>query len=251
MESVKSTLNNITNMGNNDSVMSNITSKVPEIPSNPLEKSSTERLMDKFSLSSKPSIPSLQSVNQESGGSSMGWGFRFFLLLFILILLLVNAWTYLEKGKDIFSENLRKGFLSGSKGIFNTIQTSFENLVDGTRFSKGILADSVKSFINLIRATLTTKLSKNENAKMKQDEEKKAKLSKEINSKKNKKDKPKKDESESEIQQNKKGNYCYIGHLSPQNACIQVNDVKKCMSGKVFNTMKECEGYKPIVGNKD
>ena len=39
--------------------------------------------------------------------------------------------------------------------------------------------------------------------------------------------------------------------VSPQNACIQVNDVKKCMSGKVFNTMKECEGYKPIVGNKD
>ena len=101
-------------------------------------------------------------------GSSLGWGFRIFLLLFILVLLLVNAWTYLEKGKDVFSDNLRTNFLDGSKGVFNTIQSSFENLVDGTRFSKGILADSVKSMINLVRATLTTKLSKGENAKIKQ-----------------------------------------------------------------------------------
>ena len=191
MESVKSTLNNITNIGNNDSMMNKISNKIPELPSNPLEKSNTQKLLDKFSLSSKPSIPSIQSMTSESG-SSLGWGFRIFLLLFILVLLLVNAWTYLEKGKDVFSDNLRTNFLDGSKGVFNTIQSSFENLVDGTRFSKGILADSVKSMINLVRATLTTKLSKGENAKIKQNKVVKNKLSKEINSKKIKKKNQKK-----------------------------------------------------------
>ena len=43
MESVKSTLNNITNMGKNNSMISNISNKIPELPSNPLEKSSTEK----------------------------------------------------------------------------------------------------------------------------------------------------------------------------------------------------------------
>ena len=246
MESVKSTLNNITNMGNNDSVMSNISNNAPELPSNPLEKSSTERLMDKFSLSSKPTIPSLQSVTQESSGSSLGWGFRIFLLLFILILLLVNAWTYLEKGKDVFSDNLRNGFLDGSKGFFNSIQSFFDNLLDGTRFSGGVLSDSVKSVVNLLRATLTTRLGKDEKATMKQNNENKKKLDKEINRKKERKEKPEEDKSESEIQSAKKGNFCYIGHQSPHNACVQVNDVKKCMSGKIFKSMKECQGYKPI-----
>jgi len=245
MESVKSTLNNITNMGKNNSMISNISNKIPELPSNPLEKSSTEKLMDKFSLSSKPSIPSLQSVTQESS-SSFGWGFRIFLLLFILVLLLVNAWTYLEKGKDVFSDNLRNGFLDGSKGFFNSIQSSFDNLVDGTQFSGGVLSDSVKSVINLVRATLTTKLGKGEKATMKQNNETKKKLTKEINSKKETKEKPEEDKSESEIQTAKKGNFCYIGHQSPHNACVQINDVKKCMSGKIFKSMKECQGYKPI-----
>lgn len=245
MESVKSTLNNITNMGKNNSMISNISNKVPELPSNPLEKSSTEKLMDKFSLSSKSSIPSLQSVTQESS-SSFGWGFRIFLLLFILVLLLVNAWTYLEKGKDVFSDNLRNGFLDGSKGFFNSIQSSFDNLVDGTQFSGGVLSDSVKSMINLVRATLTTKLGKDEKATMKQNNKTKKKLDKEINSKKETKEKPEEDKSESEIQTAKKGNFCYIGHQSPHNACVQVNDVRKCMSGKIFKSMKECQGYKPI-----
>jgi len=245
MESVKSTLNNITNMGKNNSMISNISNKIPELPSNPLEKSSTEKLMDKFSLSSKPSIPSLQSVTQESS-SSFGWGFRIFLLLFILVLLLVNAWTYLEKGKDVFSDNLRNGFLDGSKGFFNSIQSSFDNLVDGKQFSGGVLSDSVKSVINLVRATLTTKLGKGEKATMKQNNETKKKLTKEINSKKETKEKPEEDKSESEIQTAKKGNFCYIGHQSPHNACVQINDVKKCMSGKIFKSMKECQGYKPI-----
>ena len=51
---------------------------------------------------------------------------------------------------------------------------------------------------------------------------------------KEKKEKPEGDSSESEIQTNKKASFCYIGHQSPHNACVQVSDVKKCMSGKIF-----------------
>ena len=52
--------------------------------------------------------------------------------------------------------------------------------------------------------------------------------------------------SESEIQTSKKGKFCYIGQQTPHNACVKINDVTKCMSGKIFNTLKEGEGYKPI-----
>ena len=250
MEQAKSTLNNITNIGKNQSIISTISEKMPELPSNPLEKSNTEKMMDKFSFSSKPSLSLNSTYQNVPSGTSMGWGFRIFLLFFILILLIVNAWTYLEKGKDIFSENLRNSFLNSSNGVFGAMELSFDNLVKGTRFSKGILADSVKSVINLIRTMLTTKLSTGEKAMIKQDDTK-SQISKEINSKKKKKKQPTADESESSIQTSKKGNVCYIGHQSPHNACIQMNDVKKCMSGKIFKTIKECQGYKPIVSENE
>ena len=245
MENIQSNIN-IPNITSNN--QSSFVSKLPNMPSissikNPLEKSPGEKVMDTFSLNTKPTL----SINQQNTSSIFGWGFRFLLLIVILLLLFVNSWTYLEKGTDLFSSTLRKGFVKTSTSILNTIEDSFENAVKGTRFSTGIIGDSVKSSINLVRAMITTKLNKNEKATMKVPEKTTtSNLNKEINKKHGKNDIPQPHDTEDNIQSSKK-KYCYIGHATPHNACVEINDTGKCLSGKVFKSQKECENYEPVA----
>ena len=90
-----------------------------------------------------------------------------------------------------------------------------------------------------------TRFKKNEKVfiKPKGQINKSSKVGKKINKKEEMNEKPEEDISNSKIQNSSKGKYCFIGHQSPHNACVQLNDTTKCMSGKVFKTLKECEGY--------
>ena len=179
-----------------------------------------------------------------SSMSWQSWALRFFLLFVILALLGINAWAYLSKGTDIFSGKMRKIVSSGSKGIFETIELTFTNFISGTRFSGGILANTFKDSLNLIKA-IFTKLDKNETATIKQDKPlKESDLTKTLKGNKKKKGVVAMDDSESNIQE-KKGGYCYIGHQTPHNACIEVDDVGKCLSGKIFKANEECKEYIP------
>jgi len=249
MEGIKSTMDSVSNSVSN--VTSNVSNKVsnslssipkPEINpptlssiGNPLEKTNTEKVMDKFSLSSTPSMTS------SSGG--LGYGFKFFLLFVIIVLLIVNLWAYLEKGTDVFSSKLRGIFVNTGDGVLDTLQKTFDNLVSGTRFGKGIIYDSVSSSINLMKSMLVTKFKKNEKVFIKQDSKGESKLESKIKKKEESEKKPEEDSSESNIQRHVKGNYCFVGNQTPHNACVEVSDTTKCMSGKLFKTLKECEGH--------
>tara|TARA_Y100001970_G_C14181583_1_gene830119 strand:+ start:688 stop:1473 length:786 start_codon:yes stop_codon:yes gene_type:complete len=214
---------------------------------NPLqEKSNSEKVLEKFSFVPSNNSPSV-TTNQNSFGS---WITRFFLLFIIFILVIITFGAYLVKGKTEDSSKLRTVFSKGGNAFMDTFQQTFNKLIEGTRFSGGVLAGSVKSVVNLIKAMFTS-LDADENAYIKQKPETSKKEKKDgknveknvMNQKKEKLD-AKPDESKSSIQEKKKPGFCFVGYQSPHNACIQLDDVKKCMSGKVFDTMDQCVNFK-------
>jgi len=214
---------------------------------NPLqEKSNSEKVLEKFSFVPNNNSSSVVN-NQNSFGS---WMTRFFLLFIIFILVIITFGAYLVKGKTDDSSKLRAVFSKGGNAFMDTFEQTFNKLIEGTKFSGGVLAGSVKSVINLIKAMFTS-LDKGENAYIKQKPEKPKKqnkngkkVEKDVMKQKKEKSDAKPDESKSSIQEKKKPGFCFIGYQSPHNACIQLDDVKKCMSGKVFNTMDQCVNFK-------
>ena len=113
---------------------------------NPLqEKSNTEKVMEKFSFTSNNEINPI-SMQSNSGGS---WMTRFFLLIIIIILMIITFGAYLVKGKTEGSKTLRAVFSKGGGAFMDTIEQTFNKFIEGTRFSGGVLAGSVKSVINL------------------------------------------------------------------------------------------------------
>lgn len=208
---------------------------------NPLSEKSNS-VMDKFSMSSNNI--SMPSIKPQSTWQS--WAIRIFLLFIILALLGINLWAYLVKGTDLFSDKLRSVVSTGGKSFFDTLQTAFDNMVQGTRFSTGIIADSVKSSIDVLKGVFTS-VEKGESVTLKQDtpkkKNKKSEVSKVLNKENKKGDEVEPDMSESEIQKKTPG-FCYIGHQTPHNACVEIDDTKKCMSGKFFKSMEECRNYK-------
>jgi hypothetical protein len=216
---------------------------------NPLqEKSNTEKVMEKFSFTSNNQVEPL-SIRSVNGGS---WMTRFFLLIIIVILMIITFGAYLVKGKTEGSETLRSVFSKGGGVLMNTIEETFNKFIEGTRFSGGVLAGSVISVINLFK-TMFSSLDYEEKVYVKQKSKKKkekkgekSKMEKEVMNKKKSDKKAEPDNMNSSIQEKKKPGFCYVGYQAPHNACIQLDDVKKCMSGKVFNTMDDCVNYKPI-----
>ncbi len=216
---------------------------------NPLqEKSNTENVLEKFSFT--PSNDNSPLSMKTNSGSS--WVTRIFLLIIIVILMIFTFGAYLVKGKSEGSKTLRAVFSKGGGALIDTVEQTFNKFVEGTRFSGGILAGSVKSILNLIKTMFISLdyqekiyVKQKENKKRKKKEEK-SKMEKEVMEKKgNGGESASPDSVKSTIQEKKKPGFCYVGYQAPHNACIQLDDVKKCMSGKVFNTMDDCVNYKP------
>ena len=212
---------------------------------NPLqEKSNTEKVLEKFSFT--PSNDNIEfNMNSNSGGS---WMTRIFLLIIIVILMIITFGAYLVKGKTEGSKTLRTVFSKGGGALMDTMEQTFNKFVEGTRFSGGVLAGSVKSMLNLIK-TMFVSLDYQDKIYVKQKEKKKkegkSKMEKEVMEKGEDGGNASPDSVESTIQKKKKPGFCYVGYQAPHNACIQLDDVKKCMSGKAFDTMDECVNYKP------
>ena len=225
------------------STTQNIVNSVKSV--NPLqEKSNTTKVLEKFSF-----VPSNNSPSVVNNPNSFGsWMTRFFLLFIIFILVIITFGAYLVKGKTDNSSYLRGIFSKGGNAFMDTFEQTFNKLIEGTRFSGGVLAGSVKSVINLIKAMFTS-LDKGENAYIKQKPEKPKKkngkkVEKDVMKQKKEKNDAKPDESKSSIQEKKKPGFCFVGYQAPHNACIQLDDVKKCMSGKVFDSMDACINFK-------
>ena len=264
----KDSISNASPFGEN-SILDKVKSAVDNV--NPLSKSKSEKALDSITSASpfksspmddamsklsmdKSSMPSMPSISTEGSTSTSSWVIRLLLLFIILALLSANLITYMQKGTDVFSGKLRTFFSTSGKSFFDTVEKGFDNTVEGTYFSSGILKDSVKSVINLLKGLfIVDNLSSEEKkvAKMKV-KNKKNKKNKKNNGKsvedslKDKKNNEnvKPDISESEIQKKVEG-FCFIGHQAPHNACIKVTDTSKCLSGKIFKTQNECENYKP------
>jgi len=219
--------------------------KMPMANSN--EKSQTQEVLDKFSLGTSKS--NVLGVTSEQSGLGT-WAIRLGLLFIILLLLGVNLITYMHKGKDLFSDKLRELASTNGNSFFDSVENSFDNAVAGTSFGAGVIGDSFKSLINLLRRAFTFKEEEKKEEKKKTDkpgEIKKLNKTNDVDKalkkqKNNKNVNP--DSSKSEIQQPKSG-ICYVGYQTPHNACLQIDDVKKCISGKIFNSMEDCKNYNP------
>jgi len=275
MESIKNTFSTINPFSKTNTPMENITNDVTERLGNVTEgldnvkntvsstvqditeKSNTLKIMDKFSLT-PPTVEEIkQSVTPIKTGGVFSWGTRLILLFIILALLATNSYKYLAKGEDGFLKNLVESFLN----VLDTIKDFFENTFEGTKLGGNIIITSIKDFINLLKSFLLS-IKSNEDIYVKQKKDnnnigdnnkvggnkltKNSKVGKSVNKNKKKNNKPNNDTSDSKIQM-KEGGYCYIGYQTPHNACIKVDDVGKCMSGKVFKTKTMCNDYIPKI----
>jgi hypothetical protein len=269
MESVKNTFSSINPFSKTKTPVENITDDVTERLSNVkntvsstiedmtnmTEKSNSQKIMDKFSLT-PPTVEQIkQSVTPVKTSSTFSWGTRLILLFIILALLATNSYKYLAKGEDGFLKNLVDAFLN----VLDTIIDFFENTFKGTKMGSNIIFTSIKSFINLLKSLLLSiksnkdiyiKQNKKEKKKEKENHQevkkKDNKVAKSVNNNNKKINKPSNDTSDSKIQK-KEGGYCYIGYQTPHNACIKVDDVSKCMSGKVFKSKARCDDYIPKI----
>jgi hypothetical protein len=206
----------------------------------PGQKSDSQKVFDKFSLGTSQSNV-LGVTKQESG---MGkWAIRFGLLLIILGLLSANIWAYLQKGTDLFSEKLRNAVSSNGNSIFDSVENSFDNAVVGTSFGAGVIADSFKSVINVFRKIINFKKEEEKTDKPKKVKKTGSNDVEKVLKKDKNNEKVNPDSTKSSIQEPKPG-ICFVGYQTPHNACVQVDDVKKCISGKIFNSMDECRNQK-------
>jgi len=268
MESITNTISSInpfkTEKTPMEKIKDNVSNTISSVVS-PIEKTNTQKVMDKFSLT-PPSISQLTETVAPT--PTIGWGVRFILLFIILALLTVNSYKYLAKGEY----TLLRNFFDIIENILETIKQFLENTFEGTRFGSNIVITSLKDSVNLLKSSIIS-LKSNNNTYLKQKEStekakessKKAKESSEkakesrapgapkgvigespltVNKNKNKNKNPKNDNSDSKIQK-KTGGYCYIGYQTPHNACIKLDDINKCMSGKTFKTKTGCDEYIP------
>jgi hypothetical protein len=257
MESITNTISSInpfkTEKTPMEKIKDNVSNTISSVVS-PIEKTNTQKVMDKFSLT-PPSISQLTETVAPT--PTIGWGVRFILLFIILALLTVNSYKYLAKGEY----TLLRNFFDIIENILETIKQFLENTFEGTRFGSNIVITSLKDSVNLLKSSIIS-LKSNNNTYLKQKEStekakessKKAKESRAPRAPKgvigkspltvNKNKNPKNDNSDSKIQK-KTGGYCYIGYQTPHNACIKLDDINKCMSGKTFKTKTGCDEYIP------
>ena len=263
MESIKNTFSSINPFSKTKTPMENITDDVTERLSNVKDsvsstvenimpqQSNSQKIMDKFSLT-PPTVEQIkQSVIPVQTSGSFSWGIRFILLFIIIALLAANSYKYLAKGEHVFLKNVVDAILN----VLDTIRDFIDNTFKGTKIGGNIIITSIKDFINLIKS-LFLSIKANEDIYMKQSKKDKKtlkkiskvkndnKIGKSVNNNKKKNKEPNNDTSDSKIQK-KEGGYCYIGYQSPHNACIKVNDVGKCLSGRVFKTKSKCDEYIP------
>jgi len=269
MESIKNTFSSINPFSKTKTPMENITDDVTERlnnvseglsnvkntvsstiedMTNMTEKSNSQKIMDKFSLTPPTMEQIEQSVAPVKTSSAFSWGIRLILLFIILALLSANSYKYLAKGEHVFLKNIIDTILS----ILDTIRDFIENTFKGSKIGGNIIITSIKDFINLLKSIFLS-LKENKNVYIKQKEKKPVnkvlnenKVGKSVNNNNKKKNKPVNDTSDSKIQQ-KEGGYCYVGYQTPHNACIKVDDVGKCMSGRVFKTKARCDEYIPKI----
>ena len=218
-------------------------------------KTMTEKATDSMNLNTQSEEPLYKKAMTPPSYSMSGWLVRLFLLFLILALLGANVFAYLSKGTDLFSHKLRELVNSGGKSLFDSLDKGLDNTASGTNYGSNIVVDSIKSLLKILRNLFTFK-NPVEEKKKKEEQKKKNKKGKKgkiidknnvnnvLKNKKNLTKNIKPDISESNIQK-KKGGFCYVGHQTPHNACLMVNDVTKCLSGKIFKTMKECQTYQP------
>lgn len=274
MESIKNSFSSINPFSKTKTPMENITDNVTERLSNVseglsdikntvsstvqdiTEKTNTQKIMDKFSLI-PPTVEQIkESVTPIETSSVFSWGTRLILLFIILALLATNSYKYLAKGEDGFLKNLVGTFLN----ILDTIRDFFENTFKGTKLGGNIVITSIKDLINLLKSLLLSiKTNEDIYVKQKKDKEgikesgtvggnvsKNSKVGESVNKNKKNNNKPNHDTSDSKIQM-KEGGYCYVGYQTPHNACIKVDDIGKCMSGKVFKNKEMCTDYIPKI----
>jgi len=158
---------------NKKSIVEEVQSKIEEV--NPFKKNKSEEILESMKSPFKESDISSKMMNKLGQGETdwKSWAIRLLLLFIILALLSANILAYLNKGTDLFSSKLRGAVTTGGKSIFDTIEKGFDNTIDGTTFSTGVFADSVKSVLNLFRGFLLFDNSKKDKKEKKDKKDKK------------------------------------------------------------------------------
>lgn len=223
--------------------------KTPEAPSR--LRLTSLRPISKLETSTLPvsSIveDNLNNVNQSSGLFSFFSGmslFRYFLIIIILAFLGINLFGYMEVVTN-YIVTTTKPLLLGLASFFGiSIAETTKATVDvtSTGLKKGIdiTSDTLKKGANILKeASLQNKLKEN-NENM-SDNNIINNLNNKLNNKNNLNIEPTPDNSNSNIQNRPKKNYCFIGENSNgSRTCTEMSESDKCMSGDIFPSLDIC-----------
>lgn len=182
--------------------------------------------LDQISSSRGISTISPEIISSEEKGNNV---IKIILIIGAILFLAYNLFLYFTEGKDI----LEKYF--GIK-LFNSDEK--EKKEEKTKE----LVDSVKE--DNIKLDESQKKDKNETSPIENIMKEKGKYVPKLNksdiSKKKSGNIQADISTESDIQQSKKGNYCYIGTDRTYRTCVKMGEEDTCMSKQVFPTLQLC-----------
>ncbi len=185
-----------------------------------------------------PSVkpPSFKAPTKNLSANSSEWDMmsvvKIFLIIVIIALLGFNVFAYLAKGTDVFKTFLESYGKYIPEGIKKTLNLTEKGAELGLDVAAGTIQD-VKKVI-----------TKETGFKAKTWAARDKKLEQSIDAGNFKGlnnfplDEP--DQSNSNIQENGKKGWCYVGTDRTFRSCIKVNESDKCMSGKIFPTKDIC-----------
>ena len=206
-----------------------------------------------------------EQINVSSSSDESSWKFlnilRYLLILFILLFLAFNLFSYLGKKRNggsnilgnignMFGKTLKKtadNTAKGTKGAVKIGASAVGNTVNtlehATKKVVRKTSNSISSGVNQLHKKMNKQYGKNKRNKIDDVSTGTGKAISNNNNQNSYPSTPMPDNAGSKTQNNPvtgKTGYCYIGEDKGFRSCLQVNQADVCMSGDIFPTRDIC-----------
>ena len=206
-----------------------------------------------------------EQINVSTSSDESSWKFlnilRYLLILFILLFLAFNLFSYLGKKRNggsnilgnignMFGKTLKKtadNTAKGTKGAVKIVASAIGNTVNtlehATKKVVRKTSNSISSGVNQLHKKMNKQYGKNKRNKIDGQNSGAGKALSNNNNQNSYPSTPMPDNAGSKTQNNPvtgKTGYCYIGEDKGFRSCLQVNEADICMSGDIFPTRDIC-----------
>tara|TARA_B100001059_G_C17622920_1_gene470465 strand:- start:81 stop:791 length:711 start_codon:yes stop_codon:yes gene_type:complete len=206
-----------------------------------------------------------EQINVSTSSDESSWKFlnilRYLLILFILLFLAFNLFSYLGKKRNggsnilgnignMFGKTLKKtadNTAKGTKGAVKIGASAIGNTVNtlehATKKVVRKTSNSISSGVNQLHKKMNKQYGKNKRNKIDGQNSGAGKALSNNNNQNSYPSTPMPDNAGSKTQNNPvtgKTGYCYIGEDKGFRSCLQVNEADICMSGDIFPTRDIC-----------